>query len=116
MEELNLKIMKLKIFLKENLAAGLAVFLAVVLAAGLAVYWFAVKRPAETEKEKIVSEEDAEDKILENLTAPSEESKLTPEEKNKLLNDLSAPEPNNQTTQELKEENKELLDALSAPK
>lgn len=118
MEELNLQIIKLKLFLKANLAAVLAVFLAVVLAAGLAVYWFTVKKPAETEKEKekIVSEEEARKKILESLTAPLDESKLTPEEENKLLNDLSAPEPNNQTTQKLKEENKELFDALSAPK
>lgn len=114
--DFSLLLIKLKLFLKENWLAGLGIFLAVVLAAGLAVYWFAVKQPAEIAEEKIVSEEEAKDKILESLTAPSEESKLTPEEENKLLNDLSAPEPDNQTTQKLKEENKELFDALSAPK
>lgn len=109
-------LIKLKLFLKENWLAAAGVLLAVVLAAGLAVYWFAVKRPAEIAEEKIVSEEEAEDKILESLTAPSEKSKLTPEEESKLLKNLSAPEPDNQTTQKLKEENKELFDALSAPK
>lgn len=108
-------LIKLKLFFKENWLAALGVLLAVVLAAGLAVYWFAAKRPAEIAEEKIVSEEEAKDKILESLTAPSEENKLTPEEEKKLLNDLSAPEPNNQTTQKLKEENKELFDSLSAP-
>lgn len=107
---------KLKLFFKENWLAALGVFLAVVLAAGLAVYWFAVKRPAEVEKGKIVSEEEAKGKILKSLTAPSKESKLTPEEENKLLKSLSAPKSDGgQTTQKLKEENKELFDALSAP-
>lgn len=108
-------LIKLKSFFKENWLAAAGVILAVVLAAGLAVYWFAVRWPAEVEKEKIVSEEEERAKILESLSAPSEESKLTPEEEIKLLKDLSAPKPDNQTTQKLKEENKELFDALSAP-
>ncbi|MEK7123798.1 MAG: hypothetical protein AAB851_02810 [Patescibacteria group bacterium] len=112
MPDFNLQVIKLKIFLKENLIVILGVFLAVVLAAGLAVYWFTVEKPAAEVEKKAAAEEEME-KIIESLTAP-EEPKMTAEEKKEILKDLSAPQP--KKSAEMTEEEKKILELLSAPK